>query len=259
MHTASTLPAEGQPLRRISSLKGPRPWPLVGNLLQIRPLSVHQDIERWCLRYGTLFPVYFGRTQVLVVADHETVAAILRERPDGFRRPSVTARVSAEMGGLPGLFMAEGGEWRNQRRMVMQGFAPHAIKAYFPSLVKVALRLQRRWDGAAQAGHAIDLAADLKRYTVDIIAGLAFGTEVNTIDGGEDTIQRHLDAILPAIARRSISLFPYWRYFKLPGDRRLDRSVAALAGAVDELIAQARARMAANPRWQRGRTICWKR
>ncbi|KQW87802.1 cytochrome P450 [Massilia sp. Root418] len=242
------MSTEGQPpLRRISSLPGPRPWPLVGNLLQVRPLSVHRDIERWCQRYGSFFPVYFGRTEVLVVADHEAVAAILRDRPDGFRRPGVTARVSDEMGGLPGVFMAEGGDWRNQRRMVMQGFAPHAIKAYFPALVKVALRLQRRWDGAAQDGREIDLAADLKRYTVDIIAGLAFGTEVNTIDGGEDTIQRHLDDILPAVARRSIALFPYWRYVKLPQDRRLDRSVAAMASAVDELIVQARARMAADP------------
>lgn len=248
MTTITTLPTEGQPpLRRISSLPGPRPWPLVGNLLQVRPLRVHRDIERWCRQYGTFFPVYFGRTEVLVVADHEAVAAILRDRPDGFRRPSVTATVSEELGGLPGVFMAEGGDWRNQRRMVMQGFAPHAIKAYFPSLVKVALRLQRRWDGAALEGREIDLAADLKRYTVDIIAGLAFGTEVNTIDGGEDTIQRHLDDILPAIARRSIALFPYWRYFKLPQDRRLDRSVAALASAVDELIVQARARMATDP------------
>lgn len=247
MHTTAPLPAEGQPLRRISSLRGPYPWPLVGSLLQVRPVRIHLDFERWCRRFGILFPVYFGRQEILVVADHELVAAILRDRPDGFRRPIVTAQVSEEMGGLPGLFMAEGAEWRNQRRMVMQGFAPHAIKAYFPSLVKVALRLQRRWDGAAQAGQAIDLAADLKRYTVDIIAGLAFGTDVNTIDGGEDTIQRHMDDILPAIARRSISLFAYWRYFKLPRDRRLDRSVSALNGAVDELIAQARTRMAANP------------
>lgn len=247
MSTTVTLSHEGQPLRSVSSLRGPRPWPLVGNLLQVRPQSVHRDIERWCLRYGTFFPLYFGRTEVLVVADHEAVAAILRERPDGFRRPLVTAKVSEEMGGLPGLFMAEGSEWRNQRRMVMQGFAPHAIKAYFPSLAKVALRLRKRWDGAAQAGRDIDLAADLKRYTVDIIAGLAFGTDVNTIDGGEDTIQRHLDDILPAIARRSIALWPYWRYFKLPQDRRLDRSVAALSSAVDELVAQARARLAADP------------
>ena len=45
---------------------------------------------------------------------------------------------------LPGLFLAEGTQWRNQRRMVMAGLAPGAIKAYFPALVTVAQRLQRR-------------------------------------------------------------------------------------------------------------------
>ncbi len=234
-------------LRSVKSLPGPFALPFFGNVLSLRPTRVHQGVERWARKYGDFFRVYFGRLRVLVVADHEAIAAILRDRPDGFRRPSVTAQVSHEMGGVPGVFQAEGKEWRNQRRMVMHGFAPHAIKAYFPALVKVALRLQRRWDVAARAGTAIDLDDDLKRYTVDIIAGLAFGTDVNTIESGEDVIQRHLDLILPAVARRSIALFKYWRYFKLPSDRRLDRSVAAMRSAVDDLIAQARARMQADP------------
>ena len=177
---------------------------------------------------------WFGRTLVLVVADSEAVSAILRDRPDGFRRPLSSYIVSEEMGGIPGLFLAEGSEWRNQRRMVMAGMAPGAIKAYFPSLVTVAQRLQRRWQAAARQGQAISLDGDLKRYTVDIIAGLAFGTEVNTLEAGEDVIQRHMDAILPAVARRSLSMLPYWRYFKLPADKRLDRDVAALDVAVSE-------------------------
>ncbi len=82
---------------------------------------------------------------------------------------------------------------------------------------------------------------------MDIIAGLAFGTAVNTIDGGEDVIQRHMDVVLPAIARRSIALFPYWRYFKLPRDRHLDACLAELNKAVDELIANARTRLEAEP------------
>ncbi|WP_343733259.1 cytochrome P450 [Duganella sp.] len=233
--------------RPMHELPGPRPWPLAGNLPQMRPLRIHQDVEAWSRQYGPLFKISFGRTPVLVVASHELVHAVLRDRPDGFRRPSITAHVSDEMGGLPGVFLAEGAAWRDQRRMVMAALAPHAVKAYFPSLAAVAQRLQRRWQQATRAGSTIDLAEELKRYSVDIIAGLAFGTEVNTIDGGEDVIQRHMDVVLPAVARRSIALFPYWRYVKLPQDRHLDSCLLALRQAVDELIAAARARLAAQP------------
>lgn len=240
----NTVTAE---LRHMNDLQGPSPWPLAGNLPQLRPLRIHQDVEAWARQYGPLFRLTFGRTPLLVVADHELVSAVLRDRPDGFRRPTITARVSDEMGGRPGVFLAEGAAWRDQRRMVMAALAPHAVKAYFPSLVKVALRLQNRWQQAARDGSVIDLAEDLKRYSTDIVAGLAFGTEVNTIDGGEDVIQRHMDVVLPAVARRSIALFPYWRYIKLPQDRQLDVHLLALNQAIDELIAAARARLAAQP------------
>jgi cytochrome P450 len=244
MHNTVNTTAQ---LRQIDDLPGPRPWPLAGNLPQMRPSTIHQDVEAWARQYGPLFKIRFGRTPLLVVADHALVSAVLRDRPDGFRRPSITAAVSDEMGGRPGLFIAEGSAWRDQRRMVMTALAPHAVKAYFPSLVKVGLRLQQRWQQAARNGSVIDLADDLKRYSVDVIAGLAFGTEVNTIDGGEDVIQRQMDIVLPAVARRSLALFPYWRYVKLPQDRQLDLSLAALNQAIDKLVAAARTRLAAQP------------
>jgi cytochrome P450 len=234
-------------LRQISDLPGPRAWPWVGNVLQLKPERIHHDIEALCRRFGPLLRIYFGRKKVLVVANHASVTTVLRERPSSFRRPGITAKISAEIGGLPNVFNAEGADWRNQRRMVMAGFAPKPIKAYFPALVNVALRLQRRWDTAAGQHSTIDLSADLKRYTVDIIAGLAFGQDVNTLEAGENVIQQHLDCILPGIARRSLSIFPYWRYFKLAQDRQLEHSSAAMRLAVYDLIAQARQRMQAEP------------
>jgi cytochrome P450 len=234
-------------LKEIASLPGPKRWPLVGNVLQIKAQRVHLDFEAWARLYGNTFRVYFGSRPVLVIAGHKDVAAVLRDRPDGFRRPAISERVAREMGGNIGVFQAEGSEWRNQRRMVMAGFAPGPIKAYLPTLKKVAVRLHKRWEKAAQNGEAIDLSSDLKRYTVDIIAGLAFGTEVNTLESGEDVIQQHLDNVLPAVARRSLSLIPYWRYFKLPQDRRLDRSVEYLRVAIQQLIANARTTLKENP------------
>ena len=243
-----TAPVANTPvLRQIKDLPGPRRWPVVGNLLQIKPQRIHQNVEQWCKRFGPVMRLYFGPRAVLVIARHTTVAAVLRERPGIFRRPSITTKVSAELGGLPNVFMAEGIDWRNQRRMVMAGFAPKPIRAYFPALVNVALRLQRRWDTAAIEHRQIDLSSDLKRYTVDIIAGLAFGQDVNTLEAGDNVIQQHLDFILPGIARRSLAIMPYWRYFKLPQDRRLERSSTALRTEVYALIAQARERMLADP------------
>lgn len=247
MTSTSNTVVQPPALRQIKDLPGPRGLPLLGNVLQMDTVQIHKSMERWSRQYGPFFRVSFGTNKVLVVADSTAVSTILRDRPDGFRRPAVAARVSEEMGGLPGLVVAEGTEWRNQRRLVMAAFAPQNTKSYFPSLVKVALRLQRRWEKAASEGAPVPLLPDLMRYTVDVIAGLAFGTDVNTLESGEDVIQRHLDQILPAVGRRSRAIFPYWRYFKLPVDRRLDEATAAVAAAVHDLIAKARERMLANP------------
>lgn len=234
-------------LRQIADLPGPRGWPLVGNLLQIKPSRIHLDVENWAKQFGTLFRMRLGKTPMLVVADHDLLAIILRDRPNGFRRSPLSGRVASEMGLPQGVFNAEGDDWRKQRRMVMASFAPGHVRAYFPSLVKVTLRLRGRWTKAARAGSAINLQADLMRYTVDAIAGLAFGKDINTLEAGEDVIQRHLDQVLPSIFRRALSKLPYWRYFKLEKDHALDRSVAVINTTIGDYVVQARSRLQADP------------
>ena len=245
MNTAETL---ARPLREIADLPGPRGLPLIGNLLQIERARLHQNVEAWCRVYGPFFRFSLGGRRFLVVADHQALGAALRDRPEGFRRSVRLEQVSNEMfGEVSGLFIAHGESWRRQRRMVMAGFDPGHVKAYFPALRKVAVRLQGRWRKAARERMPIDLTADLMRYTVDAIAGLAFGAEVNTLESDEDVIQRHLDKIFPALFRRTFAPIPYWRYFRLPADRRLERSVAAVSQAIEGFIAQARGHMAADP------------
>ena len=234
-------------LRQISELPGPPQWPLLGNSFQIRRAVVHQNVEQWANEYGPLFRMRLGRAQQLVIADHELLAGVMRDRPDGFERSPLSRAVGAEMGLPQGVFSAEGEDWMRQRRMVMSSFAPGHVRAYFPALIKVALRLRSRWQKAARAGAAINLQADLMRFTVDAIAGLAFGKEINTLESGEDVIQRHLDKVLPSIFRRAFSFFPYWRYFKLQVDRELDRSVGVIQTTIHEFVAQARQRLRDSP------------
>ena len=237
-----------RPLRRLQDLPGPRAWPLLGNTLQVKPPRIHRDVEAWADAFGPLFRMRLGRHDQLVIADHELLAVVLRERPEGFRRSPFTSRVGAEMGLPQGLFSAEGDDWRRQRRMVMASFAPGHVRAYFPSLVKVALRLRGRWQRAAREGRDIPLQADLMRFTVDAIAGLAFGQDINTLEAGEDVIQRHLDKLLPAIFRRVLTVVPYWRWFKTAADRELEHSVALIKRSIHEFVAQARQQLQDPPR-----------
>jgi cytochrome P450 len=111
----------------------------------------------------------------------------------------------------------------------------------------VTERFARRWQRAATAGETIDMQSDLMRYTVDVTAGLAFGTDINTLESNEEVIQSHLDKVFPALFKRLMAPFDYWRYVKLPSDRELDRHLAALQSAVEGFIGMARERLAAEP------------
>jgi len=215
----------------------------VGNALQVQLDKVHQNVEAWVKRYGPMIHVRLGGFPLLVIADHELIATLLRDRPEGFRRPSRMQEIMSEMGIQDGVFVAEGEHWAKQRRMVMASFAPGQVRAYLPALLNVAARLRTRWELAATKDRAIDLQAELMRFTVDAISGLAFGMDVNTIESSDDVIQRHLDQIFPTIWRRSHAIVRYWKWFKLPRDRALDRSVKAVNVAIRGFIGDARVRL----------------
>ena len=220
--------------------------PYFGNILQFRPSRMHLQLEDWAQRFSTPYRLRLIGRDMLVVADALTIMELLRARPWTFRRARPVQSVFREMG-IAGVFSAEGETWERQRRLVMRAFDPARLKRYFPSLVTVTARLRRRWQRAAATGEVLDIQAELMRYTVDVTAGLAFGADINTIEGGEDVIQRHLERIFPMVNRRTTAPFAYWRTIKLPADRALERDLAAARAAVDAFIAQARTRLAADP------------
>jgi len=233
-------------VRRIADLPGPRGLPGLGNLLGLDRERLHQQAERWAKTHGEAYRFRIGPREFVVVSNPEVVATILRDRPDGFQRTQRINETARAMG-FGGLFSSNGAAWKRQRPMVLSGLDPAHIKAFFPTLARVTERFARRWQRAASSGTSIDLQSDLMRYTVDVTAGLAFGTDMNTIESDEEVIQSHLDKILPALFRHVMAPFPYWKFVKLPAERALDGHLAALRTAVDRFIADARRRLAEQP------------
>ncbi|MFO1270421.1 MAG: cytochrome P450 [Rubrivivax sp.] len=232
---------------RVQDLPGPRGWPVFGNLFQLPRSTMHLQVEAWGREFGPLFTFRALGRRAVVLGDPDRVAELLRDRPDGWRRTRQLAEVAQELGLKPGLFGAEGDLWRRQRRMVMAGLDPPRVRAYFPALVRVAARLRRRWQKAAAEGRALDLQPELMRYTVDGVAGLAFGVDMNTLESDGVVIQQHLDRLFPALYQRAISPVPYWRWWRRQADRDLDASIAEVRRTIAGFIADARARLAADP------------
>jgi cytochrome P450/nitrite reductase/ring-hydroxylating ferredoxin subunit len=245
---AAEAPAtNGTRIRRAADLPGPRALPLVGNSLSLDKQRLHLVLEGWARQYGPAYLLRIGRLPVLVLSDLDVLQSLFRERPDTYRKVSFIEEIFEEMH-LNGLFSAEGSAWRPQRRLAVDALSQKNVRAFYPTLVHSAERLRGRWDRAARAGSVLDLNEELKRFTVDVTTQLVFGHDVNTLErDDDDVIQRDLEHVFPALNRRLSALLPYWRYLKLPADRRLDRAVLSLRKWVDGRIAETRKTLELDP------------
>ena len=236
------------PPRSVESLPGPRGWPWLGNALQVRPDRLHLRLEDWARQHGEAYTFRIRDRRFLVVSAPDVVQSVLRRRPEPFRR-SRRLEQAARAFGFLGLFAAHGDTWRRQRPMVLAGLDPAHIRTFFPALVDVTQRLRRRWEKAAAAGSVIDVQGVLMRYTVDVTTGLAFGQDVNTLEKGEgeETIQAHLNVIMPALFRRILAPFDPPEWLRRLRDRELDQHLQALDVAVRGFIDRTRQQLEADP------------
>jgi cytochrome P450 len=232
--------------RPLTTLPGPRGLPLVGNLLQLKATQLPTILEHWADTYGPLYTFRLARKPVVVIAEPTLIQTVLRQRPEPYRRLGAIASVLEEIG-AHGVFAAEGAPWRRQRRVVTQALTMPQLRQVFPTLTAVTARLKTRWDHVAHAGHAVDLQADLLRYTIEVITPVVFGDNTNPLAHEREGLPQHLAQILAMINRRITAPWPYWHVFTLPAERAGERALAALRPALTDCIAQRRARWAQAP------------
>ena len=242
-HPSTVAPVQpSTPWRRtLDDLPGPSGWPLVGNLLQIDVTRAHKTFARWADEFGPLYHVRLGKRHLLVLADPGLVNEALHDRPGRFQRPQIMRDALLDLD-INGVFAAEGTDWRRQRKLAMHALNPDHLRKYATRLGAVAERLRQRWQRAADRDERIDAPGDLKRFTVDVTSGLAFGTDLNTLEREGDAIQRHLGAVFPVLAKRIFAPFAYWRWLRLPSDRAVDRAMREVLVLVNDLVRSARLR-----------------
>lgn len=240
---SSTPPSFRYHLRDIP---GPKALPLIGNMHQIKGGQFHVSLEQWSQRYGPFFKMHVGSKAWLVLADPNLYASILRDRPDGFSRLSSTIRGSEEIK-VRGVFIAQGEEWRKQRKLVMRALTAEVVQRFFPQMQSMVERMRLRWERQVKNGEKVDLLRDLKSFTLDITVALAFGQDINTLENPANPLQHDIETVFRRMAQRMTSPIKYWRYMRLPADYAADAATARIAEAIASFIAQTRQLMQAEP------------
>jgi cytochrome P450 len=236
------------PLRRVRDLPGPAGQFIMGASREINRRPLHLVLEDWARVYGPLYRFHIMGRQFVVTSDREQVAALLRDRPDAFRRPLRTQEMLEEIG-TRGLFTAEGDEWRRQRKLVMRALTPEVVHRFFPTLAAMTERLRQRWQRALEEGRPVDLLRDLKAYTLDVTVGLAMGQDINTLEVEDNPLQRDIDFLFKLVARRLTSPFAYWRLplLRRAHDREAQAAAQRIQQAIAGFVAQARRRLQQQP------------
>ncbi|XP_067338604.1 cytochrome P450 2K1-like isoform X2 [Channa argus] len=97
---------------------GPRPIPVLGNLLQLDLKRPYITLLKLSKKYGSVFTVYLGPQKVVVLAGYKTVKEALMNCADEFgeRHPILIAQEDNQGHGI---IWSNGDSWRDMRRFTM--------------------------------------------------------------------------------------------------------------------------------------------
>jgi cytochrome P450 len=183
-------------------------------------------------------------SDVLLVCEPDLIGEILVEKADAFGRDQATRRSFRPTVGDNSIFVAEGAEWRWQRRAVAPIFRHETILSLVPVFAAMAERQVERWRATAPDG-PVDAAAAVTRTTFDIIVEAMLGGSTSldaerysrALTENFETIPWHLIYDMFAV--------PEWMPF--PNRRSAMRSRDFLHQDMRRLVEARRAKPSATP------------
>ncbi len=205
------------------------------NIIESYPRALYD--EQGLVRYRTRF------LDSVLVSEPELIHDILVARAHLFRRDDVARQLLSPMLGPTSLFMAEGADWKWQRRAVAPTFRHDKLLALVPTFSAIAVRQAERWR-AAPRERPVDVAEAMAQTTCEVIVDTMLGSAgALDVQGFARALTTELDSfpwrfILTSF--RAPSWLPY------PGRRSASRAREHIYREAARLVAQRRRGTAAR-------------
>ncbi|XP_063346456.1 cytochrome P450 1A1 [Pelmatolapia mariae] len=212
---------------------GPKPWPLVGNLLQVGE-QIHLSLTGLRLQYGDIFKLRLGSLTVVVLSGYNTIRQALVRHGETFAgRPNLFI-FSAIANGTSMTFNENYGPvWllhkklcKNALRSFSQaeprGFGATCLLEEHICAEAAGMVQVIREKAAKEETEGIDPATTLVTSVANVVCALCFGKRYDYSDKEFLTIVDVNNEVLKLFAAGNLAdFFPVFRYFPSPSLRKI--------------------------------------
>jgi len=213
---------------------GPRFASPFGFLATMRrdPLRFLEDCHR---TYGDVVQIRFFPWRSFLFTHPREIRHILQENHRNYWKGIVFAKLKRV--GSEGLVFSDGDLWRRQRQLAQPAFHRERVAAMAGMMSDATAAMLDRWQSQAPAQQPFDVASEMSRLTLEIVARALFGT---SLGADEDEFRRAVSGGLAYANHLVNHFFALPLAIPTPANRRGRRAIASLDRIVWKLIAERR-------------------
>ncbi|XP_062613453.1 cytochrome P450 3A14-like [Saccostrea cucullata] len=157
---------------------GPNHFPYIGGINEMKELGVHGFDQKMIQSYGGLVGLYLGSIPSLLIADPDIIKKITTK--DFSKAPNRLNVVRNNSELQHGLSLVEDDHWRFMRNTLLPTFSSGKMRKMNPILRKKYQLLLESLKRESDKGNSIEFKEMFGRYTMDVIAALGFGMDIDS-------------------------------------------------------------------------------
>ncbi|KAG7232711.1 hypothetical protein INR49_008198 [Caranx melampygus] len=207
---------------------GPRPLPLLGNLLQLDHKTPYKTLLKFAKKYGSVFTIYMGLKKVVVLAGYRTVKEALVNYAEEFGDRDET-RIMHESNQGHGVIWSNGDSWREMRRFALTNLKDFGMgkKACEDKIIEECKYLTEVF--RKSKGKTVETAQPINCAVSNIICSIIYGSRYEYDDPEFTALVKRVSRRLELVFSPSMqmyNLFP--RVFRWIADRKEFHNIDSL-------------------------------
>lgn len=179
-----------------------------------------------------------GLQQFILLNHPDYIQHVLVRNQENYPKGRLTRQILGPALGR-GLLNSEGAFWRQQRRISAPSFHHKRLIDLAQMMSDTAIKTADKWQTAAQSGEPLDIARDMMRLTMEIVAKSLFSHD---IAGSIDELGAAIRVMIDSIGRPSLlDLLGLPEWLPRPRSSEFTAAMALIDTTIYEILRQRRA------------------